>query len=450
MSYPDRRNAARASVAAAGVAAALPALAQSTRSPNERIRVGLVGLGGRMKAHVSALVQLTAANVEIAAICDCDQSKLTAAEKTYPELAGKKLLVYADQRKLFDDKSIDAVCFATQDHWHALQTIWACQAGKDVYVEKPGTHNIFEGRQMVQAARKYNRIVQHGTQCRSSPKIVEGIARLKAGVIGDVYMARAISYKIRGSLGKHRAAPVPAGLDWDAWVGPAALVEYSTFHHHRWYWIANFASGDVANQMVHQIDIVRWGLGLDTHPTRVQSLGGRYLADDDADTPNTQTFACQWEGRNVLVTGEVRHWYTPNEAGFREQYPFVQPEFPVGAIFYGTKGYMIFPDYSSYYTFLGGKREPGPSGAEAGHDIKSLEHFQNWIAAVRSRNPQDLSADIEEGHKSTAVCHLAKLACRLGRTINFDPQAERCVNDADADALLTRAYRAPYAVPNEV
>ena len=279
MPNSNRREFLKSSAVATTAALAVPAIARAQGSPNDRIRVGLVGLGGRMSSHVAALAQMDKENVEIVAICDCDQDRMDSAADRYPGLAGKKLTTYAEQRKLFDDKSIDAVSFATQDHWHALQTIWACQAGKDVYVEKPATHDIWEGRKMVEAARKYGRMVQIGTQNRSSPNVMEGIRQLKEGVIGEVYMGRGMTYKNRGSLGRHAPRPVPKGLDWDAWVGPAKMVEYSHFQQLRWYWNSNFASGDVANQTCHDIDIIRWGMGLDELPVKVQSMGGRYCPD---------------------------------------------------------------------------------------------------------------------------------------------------------------------------
>jgi predicted dehydrogenase len=469
MPNSSRREFLKSSAAAAGASLwAVPAIARSAQSANDRIRIGLVGMGGRMYHHVAALNELIPqANVEIAAICDCDQNRLDGAMKGYSGLAGKKPAVYTDQRKLLDDKSIDAVSFATQDHWHALQTIWACQAGKDVYVEKPATHDIWEGRKMIEAARKYQRMVQVGTQNRSSPNVMEGIRKLKEGIIGKLYMARGISYKLRGNLGKHRPRPVPAGLDWDAWVGPAKWVEYSRFQHHRWYWISNFASGDMANQTCHDIDIIRWGLDLDTHPNIVMSLGGRYVPaeDDDADTPNCQSLVCQWEGRNVQVSFEVRHWYTNSEAGMRDTYPFVAPNDVVGVIFFGSEGYMIIPDYSSYYVFLGPSlgpnREPfqpgkspspslGPHAAAEGHPMVDTPHFQNWIAACRSRKHEDLNADVEQGHLSTAMCHLAKISNQLKRSVHFDPKTERFVNDEEANKLLKREYRPPYVVPEQV
>lgn len=467
MTRTNRRNFIKSSAAigAAASAFAVPQVVLGQRGANDRIRIAMVGLGGRMRSHIGSLAAIAKQdNIEIVAICDCDQSKLDTAVESYPELAGFKFKKYNDQRQVFDDKDIDAVSFSTQDHWHALQTILGCQAGKDVYVEKPPTHCIWEGRKMVEAARKYGRMVQIGTQNRSNPNVREGMQKLKEGVIGKLYMARGMTYKTRGNLGKHRAQPVPAGLNWDAWVGPAKMVEYSNFNHRRWYWISNFASGDVANQTVHDIDKIRWGLGLDQHPITVMSMGDRFIPgeDDDADTPNTQTFMCKWADQKVLVTFEFRHWYTNSEANMRDKYPFVAENQCVGEIFFGSEGYMIFPDYSSYYTFLGPNNEPGPFKTEAkSKDAKaagqlidwtseSAPHFSNWVKAMRSRKHEDLNADVEQGHLSTSICHLAKISCKLGRSVHFDPKTERFVNDPEADKFLKREYRAPYVIPEQV
>jgi predicted dehydrogenase len=242
------------------------------------------------------------------------------------------------------------------------------------------------------------------------------------------------------------------------------MVEYSSFQHHRWYWNQNFANGDITNQTVHDIDKIRWGLGLTTHPITVMSMGDRYAPgdDDDADTPNTQAFLCKWADHKVQVSFEVRHWYTNAEADMRDKYPFVAENKCVGEIFFGSEGYMIFPDYSSYYTFLGPKREPGPFKTEGRHDgekgyagtfwrSESAPHFSNWVKAIRSRRHEELNADVEQGHLSTAVCHLAKISCKLGRSVHFDPQTERFPNDPEANKLLKRdVYRAPYVVPDPV
>ncbi len=451
MQGSSRRRFLATSGGAALGAVAVPALASSAASANERIRVAVIGLGGRGRvSHCGALIELSKEqNVEIAALCDCDENRTAQAAAEVERRTGKRPATFFDERKLLDDKSIDAVSLATPNHWHALETIWACQAGKDVYVEKPGSHNIFEGRKMVEAARKYRRIVQHGTQCRSSPKIREGIEKLHQGVIGRVYLARGIAFKRRAG-GRNQIGPPPPGMHWDLWLGPAPLAPYNKLAVYRWRFLKEYGNGEIGDQGVHQLDIIRWGLKLDTHPTRVQSMGGNLVHEDDEDTPTNQVFACQFGGRRVLVTFETRNWYTNSEAGMGIQYPFVDHQNVVGVIFLGTEGYMIVPDYSSYYVFLGPDRKPGPSASVPGNPMMDTDHFRNWLRAVRSRNPADLTAEIEEGHYSSALCHLANIAYRTGRTLTFDPQRERFVKDPEADSLLTRPYRRPYVVPDQV
>ena len=450
MSTSARRDFLKTS-ALIGGAMALPNVLRAADSPANRIRVGVAGLGGRgRESHCTALMQMDKENVEIAALCDCDEARLGTAARKVTEKTGKTPVLYTDYRKMLDDKSIDAVSLATPNHWHALQTIWACQAGKDVYVEKPASHNIFEGRKMVEAARKYKRIVQLGTQIRSSPKIREGIEQIKAGAIGTVYMARGIAYKVRAS--DHRKPePVPKGMDWDMWVGPAAMEPYNKLAIYRWRYLKNFGNGEIGDQGVHQLDVIRWGLGLDTHPIKVQSMGGKLVhPDDDEDTPGCQLFGCQYAEKNALVSFETRDWYTNAEAGMGIEYPFVDHRNVVGVIFFGSEGYMIFPDYSSYYTFLGPKRKPGPSGMVEGSPYMDLDHFQNWIAAVRSRDHTQLNADIEQGHMSTCLPLLANIAYTTGRTLRFDGAKENFGDDVEANRMLTRDYRQPYVVPNEV
>ncbi len=465
MENTNRREFLRSSAAAAAASAfAAPAIAKDKASANDRVRVALLGLGGRMHWHVRALAQMTD-EVEIVAVCDCDQKKLDSAAKAMPALEGKKLTTYTDMRKMFDDKSIDAVDISLGDRWHALSTIWACQAGKDVYVEKPPAHNLFESRQMVAAARKYNRMVQVGMQMRSSPNIIEGIQKLKEGVVGDVYMARGVDFKLRGNLGTIKPSPVPAGLDWDKWLGPKPMHEYSTFWHRRWYFNLELANGPFANQAVHLLDVIRWGLGLEEHPTRVTATCGTFVHEDDRTSPTHTALTFQFDKPKTYVTYEHRSWYTNSEAGFRDEYPFMQRDFPVGTIFLGSKGYLIFPDYSSYRTFLGLKCKPGPKKVfdwfsekvnvdSARVNLDSLidvPHFQNWIAACRARDHKVLSADIEDGHKSMALCLLARTAYQVDRPVNFDPATETITGDEEADAMLNKpTYREPYVVPNQV
>ena len=448
----NRREFLKASSAAIVGAAIMtsPAIAHAAGSANNRVRVAVVGLGGRGRvSHCGALLELVKENVEIAALCDCDEKRLHLAADEVEKRSGKRPATFADERKLLEDQSIDAVSLATPNHWHALETIWACQAGKDVYVEKPGSHNIFEGRKMVEAARKYNRIVQHGTQCRSSKKIREGIQKLKEGVIGRVYMARAPIFKLRAG-GRNQFGPVPTGMNWDRWLGPAPEAPYNGLAVARWRFLKEYGNGEIGDQGVHQLDIIRWALDLDTHPNKVQSMGGNFVHKDDEDTPSNLVFACQYESRNLLVQCETREGYTNSEAGMGIEYPFVDHQNVVGVIFFGTEGYMIIPDYSSYYVFLGAKRTPGPSASVPGNPMMDTDHFRNWIAAVRSRKPGDLYAEIEEGHRSSALAHLANAAYRTGRTLTFDTNTERFVGDAEADKLLTRPYRTPYVVPDQV
>ena len=450
----SRRQAITASSVAAA-AMTFPSIVRA-RNLNSKLRVAVIGMGGRANAHTSSLSELekeTSLNIELAGVCDCDQRKTDNAVRACKEKTGHDVVGYDDMRRVLDDKSIDAVTYATPNHWHALGVIWGCQAGKDVYVEKPGSHNIFEGRKMVEAARKYDRIVQHGTQCRSSPNIIEGMRHLHDGLIGDVYFGRGIAYKIRRSHGKNESKPAPDGLRWDAFCGPAPLRPYSSFSQSKWHWIWDFGNGEIGNQGVHQMDLLRWGMKLDKHPTTVSAMGTNYIQEkhfsSDAETPGLLSSMLKWpDGK--MITFEVRDWYTNAEAGFRDQYPFVQKNFPVGAIFLGTKGTMIFPDYSSYYSFLGENREAGPSAFQPGSPISDTPHFRNWLTAVRTRNRSILSAEILEGHMSSSLCHLSNIAYRVDETLHFDATAEQFKANEKAAALATRPARPPYDVPTSV
>lgn len=457
MTHASRRGFLKSSTLAASAAVfSAPAVARA-QSANGRFRVGLLGLGGRMASHVASLVAMADDNVEIAAVCDCDQRKLEALDKLYGgALKDKKLTQYRDMHQMFADKSLDGIVDCLGDRWHALAAIWACQARKDVYVEKPGTHNLFEGRQLVAAARKYNRIVQHGTQNRSSPHIMEGVQKLKEGVVGDVYAARGLDYKITRDMGRITPGECPAGFDWDMWLGPKAMRPYSDFWvRYRHSCGLDLSSAGFANQAVHELDVIRWGLGLDRHPVQVSAVGRKFThKDDDSTAPSHYTATFQFDKPDTYVTYEYRSWYTNGEAGFRDQYPFVQKDFPVGTIFLGTEGYLIFPDYVSYRTFFGVKAKPGPfaEGPSEGCDVMANEpHIRNWVKACRARDPKILNAEIEEGHKSMALCLLARTSYQVGRPLKFDPDTETVVGDEQANALLNAPeYRAPYVVPKEV
>jgi predicted dehydrogenase len=425
-----------------------PAIAAKRAGANDRIRVCIAGLRGRGNDHIKILGELEKENIELAAFCDVDRVLMEQRASDYQKLTGKKVQLFSDMRKVLDDKSFDAVTLATPNHWHALGVLWACQAGKDVYVEKPGTQTFKEGKIIIDAAKKYNCIVQHGTQNRTSPNIVEGIRKLKEGVIGKVYLARGIDYKVRRDYGKIQTGPVPDGLDWDQWQGPAPNRPYSKFTHTFWHSLWDFGAGEMGNQGVHEFDLIRWALDLDTHPSRISGVGGHYINKDDGQTPQVVNATFEWPGRDVLVEFEVRTGFTNTEAGIGAEYPFVDKKNVVGVVFIGTAGYMIFPDYTSYRVFLGAKRQEGPS--QAGPGDTTVPHFQNFFAAMRSRKPGDLAAGPEELHHSSALPHFANISIRTGRELHFDSKTEKFTGNEDANRLLARTYRAPYVLPRKV
>lgn len=427
----------------AGAALGLGFLKRSTAAwagANERVRVAVIGTKGRGRSHISELGALE--GVEIATICDIDENISSERAKwMVQDLKFRQPKIEFDLRKVLEDKDIDVVTIATPNHWHSLAGIWACQAGKDVYVEKPCSHNVWEGRQLVEAARKYDRIVQHGTQSRTAPAIREGMQKLQEGVIGDIYMAKGLCYKWRDTIGKKPDAPVPPGVHYDLWMGPAPERPFSENRfHYQWHWQWAYGNGDMGNQGVHQMDLARWGLGVGL-PTTINAMGGHFMFDDDQETPNTLlvSFFYPDQGKKgKMLVFETRHWISNHECDLEKG-----TGNEVGNLFLGTDGYMVM-DGSGYKTFLGRNQEPGPARDEGG------DHFANFIEAVRTRKREILHAEIEEGHLSSALCHLGNISYRLGRTLTFDPKTERFAGDSEADAMLTRDYRAPYTVPSIV
>jgi predicted dehydrogenase len=416
------------------------AAARGFASPNETVRMAVVGCGGRGSSHVSAWSGMP--NVEIVALCDVDEAHIADKVKGLESKGKKKPATYVDFRKLLEDKSIDAVSLATPNHWHTLQTIWACQAGKDVYVEKPCSHNIFESQQIIAAARKYDRIVQQGSQSRSSPALREAVQRMATGELGDVYMARGLCYKWRDTIGHTPVSAVPAGVDYDLWTGPAPKREFTVNRfHYNWHWMWDTGNGDLGNQGIHEVDIARWGLGV-THPTKVSAIGGKFMFDDDQETPNTLSASFEFDDKGVkkMMTFEVRHWISPHEAGINGE----KPGNTIGNQFYGSKGYLVIDNYNKYYSFMGKEQTPGPTATARD------EHWANFISAVRSRKRGDLNAEIEEGALSCNLMHLANISYRVGRTLHWDAKTMTCIGDAEANKMLTRAYRAPFVVPKNV
>ena len=409
-------------------------------SPNDTVRMGVVGCGGRGSSHVSAWPGQP--NVEIVALCDVDESHIADKLKMMSSKGLKKPATYVDMRKMLEDKNIDAISIASPNHWHTLQTIWAVQAGKDVYVEKPCSHNVFESQQIVAAARKYDRIVQQGSQSRSSPALQEAVQKMRDGEFGEIYMARGLCYKWRDTIKKEPVSAVPAGVDYDLWTGPAPKREFTRNRfHYNWHWFWDTGNGDLGNQGIHEVDIARWGLGV-THPTKVSAIGGKFMFDDDQETPNTISASYEFDvdGKKKMMTFEVRHWISPHEAGIDEG----KPGNTIGNQFYGSKGYLVIDNYNKYYSFMGKEQTPGPTAT------KRDEHWANFIGAVRSRRRQDLTAEIEEGALSCNLMHLANISYRLGRTLNWDAKTMTVVNDPEANKMLTREYRAPFVVPKHL
>ena len=424
---------------AAGATAARTALA----SASDRVRVACVGLRGQGGSHIRAYSGMQ--NVEIAALCDVDEREIAKRVKELETKGVKAPATHTDFRKLLEDKSIDAVSLATPNHWHTLQTIWACQAGKDVYVEKPVSHNVFESQQIVAAARKYNRIVQQGVNARSAVAIQEAAQKLREGVIGDLYMSRGLCFKWRDTIKRTPVEPVPAGIHYDLWLGPAPKREFTRNRfHYNWHWFWEYGNGDFGNQGIHEMDISRWLLGV-RYPTKVSATGGHFMFDDDQETPNTLVTSYEFNegGKKKMLVFEVRHWITNHEAGIGEKEGQGGGN-TVGNTFFGSGGYMAVDGYSTYKTWLGRDQKPGPAASKGG------SNWGNFIEVVRSRDRSKQNADVEEGAISATLMHLGNIAYRLGRTLTFDAQTMKCAGDEEANAMLTRQYREPFAVPEKV
>ncbi len=428
-----------------GASAAALTAAQYSRvlGANDRLQTAVIGVNGRGKSHIKAAA--TNSGMQVAAVVDIDQAvaeKAIAYTKQFQESTPKE---YRDLRDMLADNEIDVVSIATTNHWHALSTIWAVQAGKDVYCEKPASHNIWEGRKMVEAARKHRRIVQIGQQSRSTPYKIEAVEQLREGVIGEVYLAKGLCYKRRKSIGATQVSAVPPGVDYDIWLGPAQPYEFKQNRfHYNWHWHWAFGNGDIGNQGVHEMDVARWGMGLDHLPAAAFSAGGHYVYDDDQETPNTQLATFDYGDRQLQF--EVRGLITGGECRLLEDSG--NGSHTIGVIFFGRDGYLTVSN-RGYQTYLGEKREPGPSRQAEREDTTAL-HFENFRQAVLSRRASDLNCDVLEGHLSAALCHLANISYRTGDKLLFDADKERFIGNFGADTLLKRDYRDPWVVPEQV
>ena len=462
----DRRDFLKTTGKAMTVGTAALALGGRILGANDRVRVAICGVRGRGNDHIRGFSRVPGA--EIAALCDVDENILNGRLEEIQKTGRPKPKGYFDIRELLKDKDIDAISIATPNHWHSLMAIWACQAGKDVYVEKPCSHDWFEGKQLVAAVKKYNRICQHGSQARSNPGMVEAIHHVQDGTIGDVYLARAICYKWRNTIGHASPEPVPPGVHYDLWTGPAPMKPFTRNRfHYNWHWIWDTGNGEAGNQAIHEIDIARWGLGV-RFPVMVSAMGAHVMFDDDQETPNVLNATYYFEaenGKRKVMELAIRHWITNHEAEIGSG-AYKSSAVPaaglnpgagkqvvgavdaktntIGNIFYGSKGYLAIEGYDAYKTWLTNQAEPGPSGKGDG------DHFANFIECIRSRRPEDIHSPIEEGHISTTLVHLANASYRLGRVLRYDPEREQVIDDDEANRLLRGTHREPYVVPEVV
>jgi len=476
-----RRQFLEDSILAATAALAGPTLAASaaapttiSTSPNERLSIAVIGAGIRGVVHAASFAGRN--DCRVVAVCDADLNRAQRIADITAKRQKSKVPAVADLRKIMDDKSIDCVSIATCNHWHALAAIWAMQAGKDVYVEKPVSHNISEGRRMVQAARKYNRICQVGTQYRSDGSCKAAARFMAEGKLGKITLARSVTYKRRGSIGGVVQSKVPQGVDYNLWAGPAPMspITRGKFHYD-WHWFWETGNGDLGNSDVHRADLVRFGLGVTKLPQAVMCFGGRLGYEDSAQTPNTQVVVHDFG--DLTAVQELRGLKTP---------PFHRQG---GAIFTGSEGYVGMVEGGSAFFDPSGKLVEKFSG-------KNDDHFGNFVQAMRSRNRDQLNAEVLGGHLSAGLCHLGNISYRLGQQaapqeilaqlesrkifddgpdtlertrkhlathgvdiektrltlgpwLTLDPDQEQFVGNAAANAMLTREYRQPFVVPSE-
>lgn len=484
---------------AATAALSLPArIYAAAEGSNSDIRIGGIGFRGRGMEDLKGV--LAVKGVRLAALCDCDQSVLDKGKAFFEGKGQQNVQTYQDLRKLLEDKNVDAVVIATPNHWHSLAGIWAAQAGKDVYVEKPVSHNVFEGRKLVEAARKYNKIIQTGTQSRSSIGLHQAVKWANAGNLGKIQWARGTCYKRRASIGKvDGPQPIPEGVDYDLWCGPAPKNPLTRKQlHYDWHWVWDTGNGDLGNQGIHQMDIARWFLGEEDLAPAVYSIGGRLGYIDDGQTPNTQVIVQNYAKAPLYF--EVRGLPTSATSNTMDNYRGSG----IGVVVQYENGYIVIPSYTGAAAFdnsgkmvkrWGSFKAPGDQADPGKPDDEKMEdHYANFIKAVRSRKPTDLHAEILEGHLSSALCHTGNISYRLGQkadpdairekvkadkealdsvnrmfehlaknnvdvkvdqltfgeALKMDPKTEKFIGNAAADKMLTREYRAPFVVPEKV
>ena len=414
------------SQSSAGVLAIGAGARTGSSSANDRVAVGVIGVRGMGLGHVKRLLDRQDASV--AALCDVDRGMVERAGETVRQATGKSPRMVGDFRRLLDDKSIDAVVIATPHHWHCTMAIRAMEAGKDVYLEKPGSHVFREGRLLVEAAAKYGRILQHGTQMRSSEVTARARELLDSGIIGPVKMAKAWNQQKHSPRAPVPDAPAPAGVDYDMWLGPAPSRPFNPNRFHgNWNWYRDYGNGDIGGDGIHDLDMARFGLNPGTHPVRITAHGSRIDLKGEREYPDNMMVAYQFEDDKVLLY-EDRGWT-----------PYGQYGFDSGNAFYGTEGFMVFSRRGYLQVYLGKKEEPGPSMRGGGGHPR---HLVDFLECVRSRKQPVAPAQML--HQSCALVHLGEIAFRTQRVLHFDPKTETFKDDREANALLTKEYRKPW------
>jgi predicted dehydrogenase len=430
-----------AAVGGAAASIARPTFAQDAKAKvagaNERIVIGVIGPGGQGSNVMHGMI--VSKQADVAWVCDVDQKRLEAAAEKVREETGATPKMEKDMRRLVDDKDVDAVVVGTPDHWHAPATILACDAGKHVYVEKPASHNLREGRLMVEAARRNNRIVQVGTQSRSTEHVMRGMQLLKDGVIGEVLVSKAWNSQFRADIGRQKPCDPPKELDYENWVGPAPFTPYQPNKLHGiWRWWHDYGTGDIGNDGVHDIDIARWGLGVETQPNRVAYAGGKLvLLDSDQEWPDTYYVTYEYDlggGKKKQLVYEQRTWS-----------PYVQEGAENGCAFYGTRGMMVGGKKIGWRVIGAGNidKEKVPGD---GVDLK--RHCLNFLQCIKDNKRPN--ADIEIGHLSSSLSHLGNIASRAGKGFAFDPKTEQVIGDDAANKFVRREYRQHWGTPKGV
>jgi predicted dehydrogenase len=433
----DRRTLLKSSAALG--AASLLGTSKSWAGANDRMRVAMIGMGGRGGSVMKTVAAVE--GVEVVTVCDPDENRMRERAGELKAQTGKAPKLEPDLRRIMDDSSVDAVVITCCNHWHAMAGILACQSGKHAYVEKPISHNLQEGRLLVNAARKYERVVSGGTQRRSHPNFQHAIKLIHEGLIGDIYMTRWLLPSHRPSIGFKKPEPPPSSLHWDLWRGPAPEQPYhANLVHYNWHWFWDFGNGEMGNNGSHSVDILSWGLGKDKGlPSRVKAAGGRFGYRDQAETPNTMTTTYTWDDGTLLV-GEIRGVYTGEPRSWH---------------FYGTKGHMEIATDGLFNVYMGKSKEADPAykaPQKPTENFRPIDRIQltNWVDAIRAGKPEMLNAEIEDIHISNAFCHLANTSYRLGRELMFDPKSETFRSDEQANQMLSRSYHKDFQLPEHV